>query len=92
MQARRLRISGLVQGVGYRVSMIREARFHGASGWVRNCQDGSVEAHICGNDAVIAAMIAWSRRGPTGARVEQVFVEEEAPEADLKDFRQAPSV
>jgi acylphosphatase len=77
MLARRLRIHGLVQGVGYRESMRCEAEKLEVSGWVRNRRDGSVEALICGPDDAIAAIIAWARTGPRFSRVEHVLVEED---------------
>ena len=86
MEGRRLRISGRVQGVSFRVSMVNEAHRLGASGWVRNRHDGSVEALVCGTPEVIAAMIGWARRGPPAAEVLQVLVEDEAPPADLAGF------
>jgi acylphosphatase len=75
MPARRLRIHGLIQGVGYRESMRREAEKLGVSGWVRNRRDGTVEALICGTDDAIAAIIAWARIGPRFSNVERVLVE-----------------
>ncbi len=74
--ARHLLITGLVQGVAYRESMCREAARLGISGWVRNRLDGSVEAVIDGEDAAIAAMLNWARRGPPAARVADVAVSE----------------
>jgi len=74
--AKHLIISGRVQGVGYRASMIDEARRLGVSGWVRNRRDGTVEAVVDGDAAAVAAIVAWTRRGPPGSRVAGVAVEE----------------
>jgi acylphosphatase len=73
---RHLLITGLVQGVAYRESMCREAARLGISGWVRNRLDGSVEAVVDGDEAAIAAMLAWTRRGPPAAQVANVAVSE----------------
>jgi acylphosphatase len=75
MPARRLRIHGQVQGVGYRESMRREAEKLQVSGWVRNRRDGSVEALVCGTEGAIAAITAWARTGPRLSRVERVLIE-----------------
>lgn len=76
MDARRLVITGLVQGVGFRYHTVNAAQRLGISGWVRNRRDGSVEAVIAGNAEAIAAMIHWARSGPPAARVDQVYVEQ----------------
>lgn len=74
--AKHLLITGLVQGVGYRESMCREATRLGISGWVRNRIDGSVEAVIDGDKTAVAAMLAWTYRGPAAARVTEVMISE----------------
>jgi acylphosphatase len=90
MAARRLRIHGLVQGVGFRWAMARAAAGLGASGWVRNRYDGTVEALVSGDDDTVARLIAWARIGPDGADVSRVEVElaEEVPDPG---FHQQPT-
>jgi acylphosphatase len=67
-----VRISGRVQGVGYRDGMRSAALAHGVSGWVRNRRDGSVEAVLQGDAAAVEAVLDWARRGPPAARVAEV--------------------
>ena len=74
-EVRRLVISGVVQGVGFRYAMTAQARLLGVTGWVRNRRDGSVEAMIAGDTAQIEAMQAWSRIGPAGSCVDRLIVE-----------------
>jgi acylphosphatase len=75
VEARRLQITGLVQGVAYRASMAQAADGLGLTGWVRNRRDGSVEAVVCGEAEAVARIIAWARRGPPAARVDHVHIE-----------------
>ena len=67
-----VRISGLVQGVGYREAMRAEAIRRRVRGWVRNRRDGSVEAVLQGEAEAVEAVVAWARRGPATARVAAV--------------------
>ena len=78
---RHVRVTGLVQGVFFRAWAQGHARELGISGWIRNCADGSVEAHLAGEEGDVARMIERLRRGPSNARVEDVAVEEAPPEA-----------
>ena len=70
----RLKIVGVVQGVGYRWSMVQEARRLGVRGGVRNRRDGSVEAIVTGPTQALEQIIAWAREGPPSAKVTTVDV------------------
>ena len=71
---KQLRITGRVQGVGFRFYTERKARELGVTGWVRNRRDGSVEAVVQGASGAVETMIAWARRGPPSAVVAEVRV------------------
>lgn len=81
-----LKIAGRVQGVYYRASMVREAQELRLRGWVRNCDDGSVESITEGPRSAIDALIAWCRQGPPGARVDSVDIRWEAPQGSFSGF------
>jgi acylphosphatase len=68
--ARHLSISGRVQGVFFRAWAREQAERRGVKGWVRNCPDGHVEAHVEGDDAAVEQMIECLRQGPPAAQVE----------------------
>lgn len=86
---RRLRVAGLVQGVGFRFAMHREALRLGLTGWVRNRRDGTVEAVVAGPAGAVAALVAWSRHGPPSARVDSVS--ESAQEGSFESFEMRPT-
>jgi acylphosphatase len=83
--AKRVIVSGLVQGVGFRYSLAGRAEARGVSGWVRNRPDGSVEAVLEGPDTEVEALVDWCRAGPRGARIDRVEVHEEEP-SGLRGF------
>ena len=82
---RKVRIYGRVQGVFFRQWALGQARALGVSGWVRNCSDGTVEAHLIGDEATLGKMVEGLRRGPSQAHVEDLVVEDVQPE-DVKGF------
>jgi acylphosphatase len=78
---RRVIVHGLVQGVGFRWSCLREAQHLGLTGWVRNVPDGSVELSLHGDDASMRAMLDWLHSGPRGAYVEALQQRDETEPA-----------
>ena len=87
MKAKRLVISGRVQGVGFRAWMQEHARALGLSGWVRNRVDGTVEALVAGEVAAVEELLRLCRRGPRMAEVVSID-EEMADPPDYPGFHQ----
>ena len=85
---RHLRITGRVQGVGYRWSMAQAAESLDLHGWVRNRPDGSVEAVVHGPAAPVQSLIAWAQHGPALAKVDGVAVTVLVGEAVPNGFEQ----
>jgi acylphosphatase len=67
-------ISGDVQGVFFRATAEEVARRHGVRGWIRNNQDGTVEAVAEGEEASVNEFVVWCRKGPRAAHVVSVEV------------------
>jgi acylphosphatase len=84
--ARRLFISGRVQGVGFRWFVHEAAAREGVTGWVRNLPDGRVEAYVEGESDSVERVERALRRGPSGARVENVRVDQEDAAGSYDDF------
>jgi len=91
MIARRIVVRGRVQGVGFRYAMVDVAERHGATGWVRNRRDGTVEAFVQGDPAAVDAIVAWCRRGPPAARVDAVEASDAAVNPAHATFSSAPT-
>ncbi|MFO7685279.1 MAG: acylphosphatase [Desulfobacterales bacterium] len=83
----RIIISGIVQGVFFRVETQRAAQRYGVNGWVRNKSDGTVEAVIEGERHKVDDMLNWCRKGPPRAVVSQVDVEWGDYTGAMADFR-----
>ncbi|BDG04352.1 acylphosphatase [Anaeromyxobacter oryzae] len=82
----RIVVSGLVQGVAFRAATVDEARRLRLHGWVKNLADGRVEAEAEGERAAVEALVAWCRRGPPAAQVDDVTVTWVAHAGDLAPF------
>ena len=80
LQARRVCVTGRVQGVGYRMFAADAARAEGLTGWARNLPDGRVEIYAAG-DAEALSRYEWRLwQGPAGARVDDVETENVLPD------------
>ena len=79
-------VSGRVQGVAYRMSLLREANALNLTGWVRNSADGRVLFLASGTPASVEALLEWARRGPALARVDSLTAKdvEETPPATFE--------
>jgi acylphosphatase len=74
-----IKVSGLVQGVFFRASMAKLAADLSVRGWVRNADDGSVEAFLEGEEKGVLELVRWARSGPPRARVDSFDVEAAQP-------------
>jgi acylphosphatase len=79
---RRVVVSGRVQGVFFRDSCRARAQKAGLSGWVRNVDDGTVEACFEGDAEAVDELVAWCRSGPDSAHVRDVDVIDEEPRGE----------
>jgi acylphosphatase len=77
--SRRVVVHGRVQGVWFRETTRRTAERNGVSGWVRNREDGTVEAVFEGAAEAVERLVDFCRLGPPEARVTRVDVEPGEP-------------
>lgn len=80
-------VSGRVQGVCYRAFTKENAAAIGLNGWVRNTDDGSVEAVFEGSKNEIERMISICRQGPAASLVRDIDVQWEGAAEGLKGFQ-----
>lgn len=74
-----VRVSGRVQGVGFRYSAVNKAERLHVSGYVKNMPDGSVALEIEGVRENVEQMLAWCYHGPGTAWVDHVQEYQEPP-------------
>jgi acylphosphatase len=73
-------VRGRVQGVFFRDTVRRMAESRGVAGWVRNREDGAVEAAFEGPPDAVESLVRFCHEGPRGAVVDRVDASEEQPE------------
>jgi acylphosphatase len=79
-------VTGTVQGVGFRYTTRREAQRLGLEGWVRNRHDGSVELSAQGSGDAVGWLIAFLEKGPPGAAVTSLTIDEVEHDSTLGRF------
>ena len=79
-------ISGLVQGVFFRLNTTQKAKEMGLTGWVCNLPDGRVEAVLEGEKEKVDKMIKWVKDGPCPAKVEKVEIKKEKYKGEFNNF------
>ena len=84
------RVTGRVQGVGFRYFTESHAVGLKLHGWVRNVDDGSVELVAEGSAIALDALVERLREGPALSRVDDVLLDWSAPQADLAMFHVRP--
>ncbi len=82
----KIRVTGRVQGVGFRWSTASEARSLGIKGYIRNLPDGSVYIEAEGSREQLNAFVEWCKQGPAFSFVESVNVDSSLP-VNYVDFR-----
>ncbi len=79
-------VTGKVQGVYFRQNTKQVSARHGVTGWVRNLDDGRVEALFEGEETNVSEVIEWCHVGPPKSHVEYVNVKFEKYAGEFADF------
>lgn len=82
-----LRVSGMVQGVGFRYFCYRKAVHLGVTGWVKNEPDGSVRLLAEGDRSAVEALIVELKAGPPASSVKDVSVQWREFSGEHPDFK-----
>lgn len=84
--AAKIYVEGLVQGVGYRYFAYRKSQEFGVYGYVRNLRDGRVLVYAEGEQGCMDRFLLALRRGPLGARVRALHLEQMPYTGKYKEF------
>lgn len=79
-------VSGRVQGVFFRAATQAKAKQLNITGWVKNLLDGRVEIVAEAESQAMAPFLAWCRKGPPGADVQTLQINDEPSQNDFTDF------
>ena len=87
MIAKFAKLSGRVQGVGFRLSTMFAAKRFKVSGMVRNTTDGKVEIFAQGEPDRVEKLMDWARHGPPWAKVRSFEIRDEEPRPEIRNFK-----
>ncbi len=79
-------ISGKVQGVWFRAHTKNKAKELGINGWVKNTDDGKVEAIFEGDENNIYKILEWCSKGPLDASVSKIEIFNKKYSKEYNDF------
>ncbi|HHE32940.1 MAG TPA: acylphosphatase [Chlorobaculum parvum] len=79
-------VRGLVQGVGFRMFVHREASARNLSGWTRNLPDGTVEIEAQGNAGLVEELARQAKIGPSRSQVNSIAVREIEIDGEASGF------
>ena len=79
-------VTGIVQGVFFRSETEKTALDNNVTGWVKNLEDGSVEAVFEGTKEDVEKVIQWCHKGPDAAFVGNVETKEQSPLSNFDSF------
>lgn len=79
-------IKGKVQGVFFRQALKVMAKKNNVNGWVRNLNDGRVEAVLEGEDVDVSTLVEWAHAGSANARVEDIEIKNEKYKEEFTKF------
>lgn len=80
-------VKGKVQGVFFRATTKEQAEKRGIYGWVRNVNDGRVEAVFEGEASAVDDMISWCQKGPPLSHVQEVKTQEMHSPLNCTEFK-----
>lgn len=87
MIGKHILVSGKVQGVGFRFHAHEQARSLGILGWIRNLDNGKVEAVAFGSRSAMESFINWMTEGPPKAKVQNFEQQDlDVSQCHFKDF------
>lgn len=81
-----LTIKGKVQGVFFRLETQKTAKKAGVFGWVKNVNNGDVEALLEGDQEAVHDVVQWCHNGPSASRVDKVIVTDQGHQGEFNDF------